>query len=63
MFVIEHEGYNDGHPYEVERFTNGTHAVRRLAILRRDSPKVRWRLIEIVKDYDDAEEKQSKEVL
>lgn len=53
-FVIEHEGHNDGYPYEEERWNNGVHALRRLSILRKENPKVRWRLIEIVGDYDDA---------
>ena len=54
-FVIELEGFNDGYPYEEERLDNGVHALRRLSILRKENPKVRWRLIEIVKDYDDVE--------
>ena len=62
MFVVELEGFNDGYPYEEWRGTDKAVALERLADLRKTHSRVRWRLIEIVKDYDDAEEKPSEEV-
>lgn len=63
MYVIELEGHNDGYPYEEERWTDSVVARERLEALRLKNPKVRWRLIKIVKDYDDVDTFARQEML
>ena len=54
MFVVELEGYNDGRPYEMGRWTDKDVALARLESLRKAHPSIPHRLIEVIKDYDDA---------
>ena len=52
MFVIEFEGFNEGVPYEQERFQGDEEsAIKRLEKFQTENPRVRWRLIEIKKDF------------
>ena len=52
IYVVEVEGHNDGHPYEVgERFSDRYSAEEFFEQRSKDYPKVRHRIIKIEKDW------------
>lgn len=50
-FLVEVEGYNDGHPYVVSKHTNQEDASLALKDFVTNNPKVRYRLIEVIVDF------------
>lgn len=49
-YVIEYMGYNDGLPYEDASTSSLKDAERIYESLRKDSPKVGYRLIQVLKE-------------
>lgn len=50
-YRIEVEGYNDGLPYEEGQHTSCVKADEDIKRRRKENPKVRFRLIEVIEDF------------
>ena len=51
-YVVEMEGYNDGHSYVVSRHHTFGDASRSLTDHRKSNPKVRYRLIQEIEEFN-----------
>lgn len=50
-YIVEMEGYNDGHPYFVSRHAGAGAAHRSAKEHRESNPKVRYRIIHVLEDF------------
>lgn len=50
-YVVEMEGYNDGHPYTASRHNTLGEASRSLTDHRKSNPLVRYRLIHEIEEF------------
>ena len=51
MFAVEFEGYNDGVPCQVWLGTSMDVGYQVLEANKKDNNKVRWRLVQILRDW------------
>lgn len=51
FYIVELEGYNDGHPYVASRHGTLGAANRPLREHRESNPKVRYRLIHVIEEF------------
>jgi hypothetical protein len=52
FYIVELEGFNDGHPYVVSRHARSGDAYRSAKDHRESNPKVRYRVIHVLEDFE-----------